>query len=84
MADNRNIELNDDAMAKAAGGTGRADVTLFKVGERVVYLDGGGMIGKIRDVIPNENNLSDSRYNIIFSNEVKRNIRHTRLRKAGG
>ena len=30
---------------------------------------------------PNENNILDSRYNVIFQNEVKRNIRHTRLRR---
>ncbi|SEA79327.1 hypothetical protein SAMN05216349_12917 [Oribacterium sp. KHPX15] len=83
MSDNKNIELNDEMMAKVTGGAEEmiTESILFKIGERVVYLDGGAMIGKIRDVYPNENNILDSRYNVIFQNEVKRNIRHTRLRR---
>ncbi|MBR1857584.1 MAG: hypothetical protein IJ803_11025 [Oribacterium sp.] len=82
MSDDKNMELNDEMMEKVTGGEEtNASVELFKVGERVVYLDDGARIGKIRDVYPNENNLLDTRYNIIFANEVKRNIRHTRLRR---
>ena len=82
MSDNKNMELNDEMMANVTGGAETtANVELFKVGERVVYLDAGAKIGKIREVYPNENNLSDTRYTIVFANEVKRNIRHTRLRR---
>lgn len=35
MSENKNIELNDDMMAKATGGTGDKRSAQFKVGDRV-------------------------------------------------
>ena len=40
MADNKNMALNDEAMAKAAGGTGEGQPTpKFNVGDKVVYVN---------------------------------------------
>ena len=80
MAENTNRKLTDEVMTNAVGGTiGRA-VELFKVGERVVYIS-TAQVGKIREVYPNEKDLSNSRYTVVFQDEVKRNIKHTWLRR---
>ena len=82
MSDNNNMELNDEMMENVTGGAGTSsDIELYKVGERVAYLDDGAKIGKIREVYPNVDNLLDTRYTVVFEFSVKRNIRHTRLRR---
>ena len=80
MADNKNMKIDDEMMANATGGAKGAEVELFKVGERVVYIS-TAQVGKIREVYPNEKDPSDSRYTVVFTDEVKRNMKHTWLRR---
>ena len=56
--ENRKVE--DEVMTNAVGGTEGATVVLFKVGERVVYIS-TAQVGRIREVYPNEKDLSNSR-----------------------
>lgn len=37
MAENKNMEIDDEAMARATGGTGNDSTPKFKVGDRVHY-----------------------------------------------
>ena len=78
MAENRKVE--DEVMTNAVGGTEGATVELFKVGERVVYIS-TAQVGRIREVYPNEKDLSNSRYTVVFQDEVMRNVKHTWLRR---
>ena len=80
MVENKNRKVEDEVMTNAVGGTEGAQVELFKVGERVVYIS-TAQVGKIREVYPNEKDLSDSRYTVVFQDEVKRNVKHRLLRR---
>ena len=80
MAENKNRKVEDEVMTNAVGGTDGKVVELFKVGERVVYIS-TAQVGRIREVYPNEKDLSNSRYTVVFQDEVKRNMKHTWLRR---
>ncbi len=80
MAENKNRKVEDEVMTNVVGGTDGKVVELFKVGERVVYIS-TAQVGRIREVYPNEKDLSNSRYTVVFQDEVKRNVKHTWLRR---
>ncbi len=50
MADNKNMELNDEMMAKASGGTEEGSQPQFSVGDTVA--NGFGRIGTVTEVYP--------------------------------
>ena len=73
MSDNKNIELNDETMAKATGGTGNGSnpAVVFKVGDWVMMPSrpkyGRGQVRSI-ELTPggNENCYDDWMYTVFF------------------
>ena len=79
VAEDTNMELDDEAMEAASGGAGLGTSVLYKVGEKVYLRGHSDWIGSIEKVYPNDKNPLYSHYDVHFPGVVFSYIPHGSL-----
>ena len=76
-----NIQLSDDDLLTASGGSGDSSSAAYKVGDKVRWKSMPEMVGTIKTVYLNEKNPVYSKYDVEFPSMIMTDMKHSWLEK---